>query len=197
MSQLPVKYQPKRVAKSEIAAYAGKVEYLTEEEYSALLNAASGHPEHILLMRLLWETGLRISEALGLRFYDIYPDQINLVGKGRKQRVIPCQAAILGELLRFQQAKEYERAERVFQSIRTEPGALRMLRRYAKKIGLGKRIYPHLFRHSFAINVMRQTGNPFALQDLLGHANMEMVKVYMRLAQDGPREAINKMHFPE
>ena len=196
---VPYKPRPlKRHPRSELAMAvirAGVIEYLTEPEYIALLEAAKEHPEHKLLMRLLWETGLRISEALNLRYGDIYPDGINVKhGKGDKQRMVPCQAPIIGELLRY---RETHKMEKIFQKITTEPGALYMMRRYAKQTNLGKRIHPHLFRHSFAINFIRQTGNPFALQDIGGWSDMETIKIYMRLAKEAPREAINKMYFPE
>jgi integrase len=172
-----------------------KVEYLTEPEYIALLDAARLIPEHALLMRLLWETGLRISEALNLTYNNVYPDGVNIMrGKGNKQRFVPCQATVLGELLR--QGQSHGR-DKVFQKITTEPGALYMMRRYGKAIGLTKRIHPHLFRHSFAINFIRQTGNPFALQDIGGWSDMETIKIYMRLAKEAPREAIDKMRFPQ
>ena len=188
-----IPYNPKKTRKKAELARHAKVEYLTEDEYVALLGECD-KPEHKLMMRLLWETGLRIGEVLGLRYGEIYPDGVNILGKGRKQRFVNCQASVLGELLRHQ--KEHGN-DRIFQKITTEPGALYMMRRYAKRIGLGKRIYPHLFRHSFAINFLRQTGNPFALQELGGWSDMETIKIYLRLAQEMPKEAIEKMHFPK
>lgn len=190
-----VPYRPKlpRRNRSELARSVSKIQYITELEYCALLDVAKV-PEHKLLLRLLWETGLRISEALGLKYADIYPDGINIIGKGGKQRFVPCQAAILGELLRY---RETHHDLRIFQKITTEPGALYMMRRYAKAIGLDKRIHPHLFRHSFAINFIQQTGNPFALQDIGGWSDMETIKIYMRLAKEAPKEAIQKMRFPD
>ncbi len=177
----------------EISRYVHKIEYLTENDYIALQNVIE-NPEHRLLLRLLWETGLRIMEALNLRFTDIYPDGLDVVGKGGKQRFIPGQTPLLGELMRY---RETHGDSKIFRKITTESGALLMMRRYALKAGLGKRIHPHLFRHSFAINFIKQTGDPFSLQDVLGHANMDMVKVYMRLAKQAPRDAIKKMVFPE
>lgn len=201
MTNLPTVYHQKNLRRprpSELAKAvqrAAAIEYLTEPEYIALLEAAKDKPEHKLLMRLLWETGLRISEALNLRYGDIYPDGINVRhGKGDKQRMIPCQAPILGELLRY---RETHKMEKIFQKITTEPGALYMMRRYAEQIGLPKKLHPHLFRHSFAINFIRQTGDPFALQDIGGWSDMETIKIYMRLAKESPRQAINKMYFPD
>ena len=185
---------PRRRPKSELSRAISRVQSLTEDEYTRMVAAAT-HPEHRLLMRLLWETGLRISEALHLTYTDIYPDGINVIdGKGGKQRLVPCQAAIVGELFRY---RESHQQQRLFQKLTTEPGALYMLRRCAKASGLDKRVYPHLFRHSFAINFIRQTGIPFALQDIGGWSDMETIKIYMRLAKEAPREAINKMDFPQ
>ena len=198
-SKALVPYQsksPKRRPRSEVARYvrkASKIEYLVESEYLVMVGVAE-HPEHRLLLRVLWETGMRISEALSLTYTDIYPDGVNIVGKGSKQRFIPCQAPVLGELLRY---RETHREQKVFQKVTTEPGALKLLRALAKKAGIEKRVYPHLFRHSFAINFIQQTGNPFALQDIGGWSDMETIKVYMRLAKEAPKQAIARMHFPE
>jgi len=184
---------PRRRPPSELMRSVARVEYLTEEEYMRLLSVC-GHEEHKLLMRLLWETGLRISEALGLTYTCVYPDGLNILqGKGSKQRFVPCQAPVLGELLRY---RETHREERIFQKVATEPGALKMMQRCARVAGLGKRVHPHLFRHSFAINFLQQTGNPFALQDIGGWSDMETVKIYMRLAKEAPKEAIARMRFP-
>ncbi len=77
-----------------------------------------------------------------------------------------------------------------------DTGALYMMRRAAKVAALDKRVHPHLFRHSFAINFIRQTGNPWALQEIGGWADMEIIKVYMRLAHEQPKESLMKMWFP-
>ncbi len=183
----------RRRPRSEIASKQPKIEYLTDEDYLALLDVAK-FPEHALLMRLLYQTGLRIHEALTLTRAQIYPDAINILhGKGGKQRLVPAQQLILGELIRYQ---ETHGQPRIFQRITTNEGAEVMMLRYAKLAGIAKRVHPHLFRHSFAINFLRQTMNPFALQDIGGWSDMETIKIYMRLAKEAPREAMAKMVFP-
>ena len=185
----------KRIPRHEIARKAAAVEYLTEQEYTSLMQAAKNYPEHKLLIRLLWETGLRISEALALKHTDIYPDGINIRhGKGDKQRMVPCQPGLIGTLLRHSEDKE---TGKVFNKITTEPGSLYMLRRYANHACINKRVHPHLFRHSFAINFLKQTGDPFSLQTIGGWSDMETIKIYMRLAREMPAEAMAKMQFPE
>ena len=190
-------YKPKhpiRRPKYEIQKQAAKIEYLIEEEYIILYNTAK-HPEHKLLIRLLWETGLRISEALALKYGDIYPDGINIKhGKGDKQRMVKTQAPILGELLRYARSHSNDR---IFQKIRNRTSAWAMLKRVGKLAGIEKEIHPHLFRHSYAINFLRQTGDPFSLQEQGGWSDMDIIKTYMRLAKDGPAKAVERMYFPE
>ena len=176
----------------EVARVVSRIDYLTEPEYVDLICAATKQ-EHKVLFRLLWETGLRIAEALSIKREDVYPDGLNVVGKGGKQRFVPCQPQLLGELKLLARAAG---DGKVFKSITTRSGALRMMRRYAKATNLTKRIHPHLFRHSFAINFIQQTGNPFALQDIGGWSDMETIKIYMRLAKEAPKEAIQRMQFP-
>jgi len=183
----------KRIPIHEIEKSVAKIEYLVEPEYLSLYQTAI-HPEHKLLIRLLWETGLRIHEALGLKYGDVYPDSLNILGKGGKQRTVYVQAAVLGDLLRY--ARGHER-ENIFQKIRTRQAANIMLKRVSQKAGIQKNIHNHLFRHSYAINFIKQTGNPWALQSQGGWSNMEIIKVYMRLANEMPAEAVNRMHFPK
>lgn len=189
-------YQPKNIKRRpsfELAKKVGKIEYLTEQEYTALCQVTT-HPEHKLLIRLLWETGLRISEALSLKYGDIYPDGINVLGKGNKQRMVHCQAPILGDLLRHARSHANDR---IFQKVRTRSAAWALIKRLQKLTGINKRLHPHIFRHSYAINFIKQTGNPWALQSQGGWSDMDIIKTYMRLASEMPQEAVNKMYFPE
>jgi integrase/recombinase XerD len=197
----------RRRSKSELAKTydrGQKIEYLTDDEYLALLRAVDEYPaskpEHLLLIKLLYQTGLRITEALTLDRANIYPDGIMVLhGKGPvktggKQRFVPAQTQLLGELIRYQ---DTHGQPRIFQKITTKEAANYMVKKYARLAGIQKRVHPHLFRHSFAINLLRQTGNPFALQDIGGWSDMETIKIYMRLAKEQPREVIARMVFPE
>lgn len=199
MINLPTIYrtkQPRRRGRAELAKAVNKIDYLIEQEYVDLICAAenAGQQEHKVLMQTLWETGLRIQEALDINRGTIMPDGINVMhGKGNKQRFVPAQPGLLNTLKLLANRPGDTRA---FRKIKTRSGVLRMLRRYAQAVNLPKRIHPHLFRHSFAINFLRQTMNPFALQDIGGWSDMETIKIYMRLAKEAPREAMQKMVFP-
>ena len=185
----------RRIPPSELARTSAAIEYLTEDEYLRLYEAAK-HPEHQLLIRLLYESGLRISEALALKFSDIYPDAVNVRhGKGNKQRTVAMQAPVLGDLMRH--AQKTGSTDRIFVKLRHRSAANSMLIRAACDAGISKKVHPHLFRHTYAINFIRQTGNPWALQSQGGWSNMEIIKTYMRLAGEMPKEAVAKMIFPK
>lgn len=190
-------YQGRHIRKRpnyEMAKRMAAIEYLTEVEYLQLYQAAT-HPEHKLLLRLLWETGLRISEALSLKYGDVYPDGLNVRhGKGNKQRMVHCQPHVLGELLRYARSHSNDL---IFQKVRTRQAAWAMIKRLELMLGIGKRLHPHIFRHSYAINFIKQTGNPWALQAQGGWSDMDIIKTYMRLASEMPKEAVDKMYFPE
>jgi len=130
------------------------VPYLTPEEVKQLCAGCRGRQRErdTLLILLLFQTGLRISEALGLTVGHLsrQPGALEIVGKGGKPRLVACPAALSHRL-----------------------------KAYAFDRGLGKRVYPHLFRHSGAIERLRQTGNPRALQLHLGHASPLMTMRYL------------------
>lgn len=194
-----VPYDKRRLARRpphELLHRLSLIGYLEEGEYLALLDIAR-HPEHRLILHILWETGIRVSELLSLRIDDVYQDGLNIMGKGSIQRFVPCQTSLLIEINGYYRSYPHS-GKLILEKISTESGVLLMLRRLGKKAGINKRLYPHLFRHSFAINFLRQTSNPFALQEILGHSSMEHTKVYLRLAMaEMPREAIMKMRFPD
>lgn len=186
---------PKRIPHYESRRRLAQIDYLTENEYLAMVQKAK-HPEHRLIVNILWQTGIRVSELLNLVITDVYQDGIAIMGKGSVQRFVPCQTPLLIEINGYY--RSYPHAdEYILQKVKTEPGVLKILRRLGEKAGISKRIYPHLFRHSFAINFLRQTQNAFALQDILGHTSMEHTKVYLRLAMaEMPHEAVQRMRFP-
>jgi len=59
----------------------------------------------------------------------------------------------------------------------------RLLNRMGERAGLAKSVYPHRFRHTFSVNFLRNGGNVFELQQLLGHTSLEMIKRYAKIAQ--------------
>jgi integrase len=160
------------------------VPYLRPEEVSALIEAARKlryGERNVLLIKVLYQCGLRISEALSLtpshltQFEGIHC--LRVKGKGGKERLVHVPEALYSQLLAYAYQRELKQTDRFFNLNRKN--AHKMLVRAAKLAGLNKRVYPHLLRHSCAIERLRQTGNPKALQWHLGHSSMAMTMRYL------------------
>jgi len=142
------------------------------------------------LMELLYSSGLRLAELVGLDLGDIdLKDRtVRVLGKGRKARIVPvgrlALAALRGWLReRATLAAADELALFVAQGgRRLGPRAIQMRVSYwAKRQGLGLHVHPHLFRHSFASHLLESGGDLRGVQELLGHADISTTQIYTHL----------------
>lgn len=172
----------------------------TEAQVRAILSVISqktfSGQRNSMLIQLLVDTGLRISEALSIRIKEIDFDKslIKVVmGKGGKERMVPFGGNSKMLLERWIIAQSLIETNKIFfgkgtdklstASIRTS------FRRYGKKAGLTISVRPHLFRHTFALMFLRNGGQIFALQKILGHSTLEMTRHYVNmLTEDLQRE---------
>ncbi len=170
--------------KTALTKAFGIVPYLTREEADLLIEEAKkgrkGERDS-LLIQVLYQTGLRISEALSLspskiRQFEGRP-ALEVIGKGRKLRMVACPERLSEKLQAYAYQEKLEAQDKFFPINRQR--AWQILRELSQKVGLPKRVYPHLLRHSDAIERLRQTGNPKTLQHHLGHASTTMVMRYL------------------
>jgi integrase/recombinase XerD len=133
---------------------------------------------------LLLDTGLRISEALAIRRDEVDLDNllVTVRGKGGKHRALPFSFEMRKLLFRWSQQHSFPL---LFPSIHGCHVNLRNLLRDFKwlqnQLGItGVRFSPHTFRHTFAVHYLRRGGNVFYLQKLLGHSTLEMTNRYAR-----------------
>jgi integrase/recombinase XerD len=148
------------------------------------------HPErNKAIIYLLLDTGIRASELCNLRIHNMNARNrsITVMGKGKKERTIPFSARTGQVLWRYlAQRKGDSAADYLFV---TEQGRkmertriLRILTVIGRRAGVhGANV--HRFRHTFAINYLRNGGDAYSLQMMLGHSTMEMVKHYLNIAQ--------------
>ena len=164
-------------------------DYLPPAEAHRIIEAAAGSRQGArdqLFLDLLLQTGIRTSEALritpaDLTWLDRQPVLWVRRGKGGKTRQVAVPARIAGELLDYQRRDRLDQGDRFFPISRQR--AWQITRAAAGAVQIRKRVYPHLFRHSYAIEFLRQTGHPAALQKLLGHTTPAMTLRYLRLLQ--------------
>lgn len=133
---------------------------------------------------LLLDTGLRLSEGLSLRRDDIDFDNLVLKvkGKGSKYRLVPFSIECRKILFRFAERHQrpYLFSTRNGTTL-TRRNAIRDMATLGKKLGIkGVRFSPHTLRHTFAVNYLRNGGNVFYLQRILGHSTLEMTNRYVR-----------------
>lgn len=138
---------------------------------------------------LLLDTGLRIDEALSLRRDSVDFDNLllHVHGKGRKERVVPMSGEMRKLLWRWLQGQgEASPDELVFSTRDGRKLGQRNMLRHFKVLGTrlritGVRFSFHTLRHTFAVNYIRNGGDVFRLQRVLGHSTLEMTRKYVNL----------------
>jgi len=179
-------------------------EVLTATEQEALL--AQPNPRYLtghrnrMMLRLMLDTGLRLSEAIDLRWKDIDLNSGKVMvrqGKGAKDRTLWTGETNLVDLINWRERQARECAgspENVFTT--KEGGKLdpryiqRMVKRYAVKAGIQKDITPHTLRHTFATDLYRETTNIRLTQKALGHANLQTTQIYTHIVDEELEEAL-------
>ena len=143
------------------------------------------HKRLHLVVLLILDSGLRISEVLGISRDDINLEQstIRVMGKGRRERVLPISLELRRHLVRWMQHHQYEL---VFSGRAGSRLTVRYIQRQFKwlqaKLKIeGVRMSPHTLRHTFAAHYIRSGGGEFRLQRMLGHSTLEMTRWYVNL----------------
>jgi integrase/recombinase XerC len=142
------------------------------------------------ILELLYSSGLRLSELTDLNCGDIHMSDatVHVTGKGNKDRIVPVgrkalQALEQWDLSRVQLAAADETA--LFVSSRGTRISTRSVQArvtyWARRQGIDTKVYPHLFRHSFATHLLESSHDLRAVQELLGHANIATTQVYTHL----------------
>ena len=182
---------------------------LTIDEVQRLLDAASGTAPEALrdraLLELLYASGARISEAVGLAVDDVIDrDMIRVRGKGDKQRIVPlgsfAQDALDAYLVRARPvfAARGNGSPALFLGVRG--GALsrnsvwNILQRIAQRAELDAHVSPHTLRHSFATHLMQGGADVRVVQELLGHASVSTTQIYTKVTVDALREMYATSH---
>ncbi|MHB8313468.1 MAG: tyrosine-type recombinase/integrase, partial [Candidatus Dormibacteria bacterium] len=180
------------------------LDVLSREEIQGLEDAAPTERDK-LIVRTLADTGLRLGELLAMRAADFVDRDhhvfLKVHGKGDRERLVPLAPALARRLRRHaERGRRPSRQDRVFLSLRrrsdgeyfplTASGVQQMLRLLGEEVALAKRVYPHLFRHSYATNALRRGMNPLVLRGILGHASLDMITdVYSHLNPEDAYEA--------
>lgn len=171
-------------------------DFLTVDEMFTLLNSLPVEtPLQIrnkAMMELLYATGLRISELLGLTIHDINPtEQVILVrGKGSKQRYVPVLENVLELVISYMEKVrpillKHKKNDFIFLNRlggkMSRMGFWKILQQAALEAKLKKTVTPHTFRHSFATHLLEGGVNLRIVQTLLGHSSLNTTQIYTHI----------------
>jgi integrase/recombinase XerD len=182
---------------------------LSRDEVDALLaqpdpRRAAGRRDRAML-ELLYATGLRVSELVGLELNDVNLETRVLIarGKGSKERLVPV-GAPAAEAVRAYLATAREtllkgrRSKHLFVTPRgkalTRQGFAKILGRCARAAGIRRRISPHKLRHSFATHLLEGGADLRAVQAMLGHADVSTTQIYTHVDRTHVRKLYDRFH---
>lgn len=157
------------------------------------------------IIEVLFSCGLRVSELINLRLSDLFFDEkfIRVMGKGKKERLVPISESAVKELQYWfmdRNLMKIKPGEEDFVFLNRRGGHLtRMMiftivRRLAEAAGIEKTISPHTLRHSFATALLEGGANLRAIQDMLGHERISTTQIYTHIDMHTLREEILEHH---
>ena len=179
---------------------------LSEEEMEKLLDTPPKESyvgaRDRAIFELLYSSGLRVSELIQIKFNDVDDTFVKVMGKGRKERVVPVGKpaiqAIDFWLSNYRDQFDSEKNPFLFLTEKGKPMSRvevwRQVKTWAKKAGIKKSISPHTLRHSFATHLLDHGADLRIIQEMLGHASITSTERYTHVSQTGIVSAFHKCH---
>ena len=170
------------------------------EDYNKLLNGLlqDGNKKWYYIVKLLAETGVRVSELLKLKIEDLDTCIVDMHTKASKCRRIYIKKSLGEELKQWLNSQGRYNGFIVISnangSSMTSRGVTQNLQNFAKRYGIDKKVmHPHSFRHFFAIQFLKREQNLSLLADLMGHSNIATTALYTRLSQEEQVKKLNEI----
>jgi integrase/recombinase XerD len=183
---------------------------LTINEIEALINALDlSKVENIrnkAMLEVMYSSGLRVSELIGLRLSNYFPDVefLKIIGKGNKERLVPIGSSAIKHLEIYKDTVRHHleikkgNEDYIFLNRRgtklSRVMVFMLIKDLALKIGLQKNISPHTFRHSFATHLIEGGADLRAVQEMLGHESITTTEIYTHLDRDFLKQTIQQFH---
>jgi integrase/recombinase XerD len=157
------------------------------------------------MIELLYATGLRVSELVGVRAADLHLDEqyLTCIGKGSKERIVPIGEQASEWITRYQSTARRDlmkgrAAQRLFLNARggalSRVGFWKILKQYGRAAGLPRTLSPHVLRHSFATHLLERGADLRAIQLMLGHADLSTTQIYTHVLEARLRTVYDRFH---
>ncbi|HUJ29685.1 MAG TPA: tyrosine-type recombinase/integrase, partial [Candidatus Acidoferrum sp.] len=179
---------------------------MTTEQANALLDGVAAgklerpHPARDLaILELLYGSGIRVSELVGLNLDDIDRTErwLRVRGKGRKERQVPFGGKAADALERYLEERT-SRENALFLNHRggrlTDRGVRGIIKLYATLIAGDSSLHPHSFRHAFATHLLGDGADLRSIQELLGHARLSTTQKYTQVSLTDLMATYDKAH---
>lgn len=197
MAKIRAPHQPKRLP---VFFKEKELEHLYDEGIFA--DDFIGRRDQLML-RLLYETGIRRSELAGLKEQsaDLSALTLKVLGKRDKERLIPIENELAHNISQYLSLKHQETdsdSEYMFVDKKGRPikpaTVYSVVKKYMAPLSNADRISPHVFRHSFATHILNEGGNLQAIKELLGHADLATTEVYTHVTREHLKEVYKFAH---
>jgi len=153
-----------------------KLEILFTEDFEGKRDA--------LMLEMFYQTGIRLSELIGLKLNDVQGDQIKVLGKRNKERIIPISGSLSKQIKEYLKFRDELSSKQPYLFLLNSGNKLyptfayRKINYYLGKVTSLDKKSPHILRHTFATHMLNRGTGLETLKDLLGHANLSATQVY-------------------
>ena len=159
----------------------------------------------LAMLEVLYSSGLRVSELIGLRLSDVSLDvgYVRCIGKGSKERIIPLgQPAVMAIELYLKGLRKRlcgkMKSDIIFLNAHGRPltrqGMVYILKKWGQTHNIERTISPHMFRHSFATHLLEHGADLRSVQELLGHADISTTQIYTHLTRKRLLDVFQRAH---
>jgi site-specific recombinase XerD len=151
------------------------------------------------MMELFYSSGLRLNEmaALNVADVDTFSETVRVLGKGRKERIVPVGQIALNAIQQYRSEANVHSGPLFVSKLRKRMSARSiwlMLKKHLSQTSIQLRVSPHKLRHSFATHLLDNGADLRSVQTLLGHANLSTTQIYTHVTMERVKEAYDEAH---
>jgi integrase/recombinase XerC len=160
---------------------------------------AWGAARDAAILELFYSSGLRLSELVALNVTDIDPfsETVRVIGKGRKERIVPVGEIAMQAIQRYRHEAIIKSGPLFISKLRRRISARSvwlLLRKYLGRTSIQLQASPHKLRHSFATHLLDNGADLRSVQTLLGHVNLSTTQIYTHVTAERLKKAYDEAH---
>jgi site-specific recombinase XerD len=151
------------------------------------------------ILELFYSSGLRLAElvALDVKDVDVFSESVRVLGKGRKERVVPVGAPALAAIQKYRHEARVDAGPLFLSKVRRRMAPANValvLKRYLPHTSIPVNVSPHKLRHSFATHLLDAGADLRSVQSLLGHASLSTTQIYTHVTVERLKRAYDGAH---